>query len=315
LIIDVTYQCNGSCNYCQWSEVRNQGNFQLKKRELFIPYETLDALGTERIVFSGGEPILSPYLFDLVSYYSKANLTHPLSNVVITNGLGLTRKKLVRLWNTGITGITFSLDSFDPQIAYQSRGSSVSDLHTIRKNFINACDFKQNHSLEIGINITLSHANLKESSLVSLFKFLQDYPIDWIKFQPLFDDGFVSQNSPELKLTTRDILVLKKCPEIIPQTIQYHSNNLTFWEDLEKILSGSQISGRFCGIDDRIAIALRGKLKFCYWCDDPIYGKTDEILTGSEIKARQMKFMEKKTQCKTGLYCFCLQTMKHKWYS
>ncbi len=66
----------------------------------------------ERIVFSGGEPLLHPNFREIVGYYGKS-----VNEVVmITNGLLLDDKRLDDYCDQGLTGVTFSLDSTDEQI-------------------------------------------------------------------------------------------------------------------------------------------------------------------------------------------------------
>lgn len=311
LILDVTYKCNGSCKYCQWSDSINQQQFSLMNSDLSVPFETLSALGIQRLVFSGGEPILYPDLMNLISYYSKFNLS---SIIVLTNGLALSKSKLQELWEAGITGLTFSLDSINPDIAFQTRGLTQTQLNQTLAHLKTACEFKKNHSFEIGINITLSHANLKEQELLAMLHYLEQYPIDWIKFQPLFDDGFVSQNCPHLRLTEADIPELKKCSQSLPKAKNGYSNDLTFWIELIKILSGQKIDGISCGIDSHTVIAIRGELKFCYWLNNPLYGKVSQNLSCDLIQAKVMEFQRKKQYCQTGMYCYCLQKLSHRWF-
>jgi cyclic pyranopterin phosphate synthase len=311
LILDLTYNCNCSCNYCQWSDSNNQQQFSLMNSDLSIPYETLSALGIKRLVFSGGEPIIYPDLMNLVSYYSKFNLS---SIIVLTNGLALSKSKLQELWKAGITGLTISLDSINPDIAFQTRGLTQIQLNQTLTHLKIACEFKKIHTFEIGINITLSHANLKEQELLAMLHYLDQFPIDWIKFQPLFDDGFVSQNCPNLKLTEADIPELRKCSQSLPKAKTPYSNSPTFWEELIKILSEQKIDGISCGINSHIMIAIRGEIKFCYWLNDPIYGKVSQILSHDLIQAKRKEFQVKKQYCQTDLYCYCLQKMSHRWY-
>ncbi len=53
--------------------------------EVLVPKETLAALETQRVVISGGEPLLHPEINEILGYY------HDLVDdvVVITNGYGL----------------------------------------------------------------------------------------------------------------------------------------------------------------------------------------------------------------------------------
>ena len=84
LVIDVTYKCNAKCHYCRWGDTNTEGRVHQPDRYIFISKETLQNLNTQRIVFSGGEPLLRLDLEQIISYYKKSGVH---SIVVITNGL------------------------------------------------------------------------------------------------------------------------------------------------------------------------------------------------------------------------------------
>ena len=70
LIIDVTYQCNSRCIYCQWSLSNNIERIEPNIEHLMISSELLRSLKVKRVVFSGGEPILSKHIGELIRYYT-----------------------------------------------------------------------------------------------------------------------------------------------------------------------------------------------------------------------------------------------------
>lgn len=310
LVIDVTYKCNGLCRYCQWSATKPSETYQFSRKDLFIPRTTLQALGTQRVVFSGGEPLLSPYIDELVCYYREYGME---SIVILTNGLVMDPPTMKRLIDYGITGISFSIDTFDPEIASKTRGLTPSQLAQIECNLLAACEVKNQYGLEIGINVTLTHFTLTERNFSNLVGKLSYLPIDWVKFQPLFDDGFVSTHAPDLLIRQTEIQEILKCAAIVQSRLKCKSNSESFWGELTKLLSGANLDGKYCGIDDRIAIVIRGEIKFCYWMDHPIYGKVEKRIDGSLVERQKKAFMLQKYKCSTGMYCYCLQKMNHCW--
>lgn len=310
LVIDVTYRCNAKCLYCQWGSKKSGVNLDQPDTNIFIPKPTLKSLGTERIVFSGGEPLLRKDLEDLISYYSDLNLE---SIIVITNGLILTPNRLDSLINSGLTGITFSLDGISENIALNSRGFTKEQHYKILDNLNEVLDYKRSKGLELGINTVVSRANLDIAVMDQLIQFCNDSNFDWIKFNPVFDDGYLGNNAPLLKLRSQDSNLIRKIGNEIIRNCKIKTNPLEFWETIVSMLEGKKLLGSSCGLDTRQAIVIRGKVKFCFWIDNPIYGLTTTHLNPEDVRNAQLKFNSEKKKCETGMYCFCLQKFDHKW--
>ncbi len=51
LVIDVTYNCNARCLYCQWGSDKTIGRNDQPDTNILIPQTTIKSLGSERIVF------------------------------------------------------------------------------------------------------------------------------------------------------------------------------------------------------------------------------------------------------------------------
>jgi len=197
LVIDVTYKCNSSCYYCQWGEL-TKSSMEINYEKLLIPENTLSALGIERVVLSGGEPLLHNRIIDIINYYNQKNVD---SIILLTNGILLNLSKLQLLLEHGLTGVTFSIDSLDYEIAKKSKNLTKEVHQKIINNFNSIVKFRETKSFELGINCVISSSNLRWDYLHSLVQFCNQKNIDWLKFQPIFDDGYLSLNAPQLKLS------------------------------------------------------------------------------------------------------------------
>lgn len=96
-IIDLTYRCNSPCRYCRWGNPRNEDRRDLPVSAVLLPAATLHSLGTSRVVFSGGEPLLYPHLVEVLRYYAR----YVEQVVIITNGLLLSDDKRRALHSAG----------------------------------------------------------------------------------------------------------------------------------------------------------------------------------------------------------------------
>lgn len=311
LVIDVTYRCNATCGYCQWGVPGARG--REVKGELRVPEETLSALGIKRVVFSGGEPMLRNDLEQISTYYRKAGID---SIIVISNGLRLFPARLESLIGSGVTGITASLDGVTPDIARAARGMTKWQHEKIMHNIESVLEIrrKAHHPFEFNVNTVLSKANLCLDSMTTLVDFCNSYNVDWLKFNPLFDDGYLSANAPWLNFSRDDSRNIRELGEMITTRASIKTNPIWFWKTVADVVSGEkQLKGGSCGLDKGQVLLARGELKFCAWIKKPIYGLAAETISAKQIQIVKSKFQHARTSCRTGTWCFCLQDIGHRW--
>ena len=112
MVIDVTYVCNYTCNYCRWGSSDTPGRFHQKLEDILVDRKELESIGVERIVLSGGEPLLHPKINQIVHHFS--NLVEDV--ILITNGWLADLSKIQILIDYGLTGVAFSIDSVESSI-------------------------------------------------------------------------------------------------------------------------------------------------------------------------------------------------------
>lgn len=305
LVIDVTYNCNAKCHYCQWGNSKTPGRVSQPDEYIYISTDTLKHLQTDRIVFSGGEPLLRQDLEKIIAHYKQTTVS---SIVTITNGFLLTQQRLESLVNAGLTGIAFSVDSFETATAFETRAYNQTQIEKVKSNFIFALSLKEKYKLEIGINVVLSSANIKNKQIENLISFANNFPLDWIKFQPIFDDGYVGANAKHLLLSYIHSELIREIGKNILAISKAETNPVSFWNSLADILEGKKLIGKTCGLDTRQAIAQKGIMKICSWIDYPTYD-----LTKKSFAETQKEFTTIKPNCKTGTFCYCLQKLSHNW--
>ena len=310
MVIDLTYICNFTCHYCQWGDPTNEKRRNIQLDKLLVKSKSLKKMGVERIVFSGGEPLLHPNFREIVGYYGKV-----VNEVVmITNGLLLDDKHLDDYCEQGLTGVTFSLDSTDRQICRDTRDISKKTLAKILRNMHLAVNAKSDGKLqEVSMNVVISGANCNLEDVQRTIDFAFSEGLDFVKFQPIFDDGYVTKNSPQLKLSAMHANEIRKIGNWISESTILNTNTADFWFTLASLTEGQTLVGGTCGIDDYQSILMNGEVKFCYWVDDPVYGQVDEVLTANDVDNAVSQFMIQKKKCDTGNHCFCLQDIEHSW--
>jgi MoaA/NifB/PqqE/SkfB family radical SAM enzyme len=102
-----TGRCNSRCVSCDWWKADGEGELTLEEIEGFAA--SLPALGTRVVLFSGGEPLLRPDVFDAAALFASRNITLHLH----TSGVLLDRcaPDVARIFSRVIV----SLDSTDEE--------------------------------------------------------------------------------------------------------------------------------------------------------------------------------------------------------
>ncbi len=256
---------------------------------------------------SGGEPRIHPELESILRYYSR--LVDEI--IIITNAYRLTVKEAKRLCEVGATGFTVSLDSIDSKESFLTRHTPPylhgQILENIEKISHKPRDF------EFGINAVVSHVTANWKTIKSLLDFGHRIGVDFIKFQPIFDDSYVSKNAPDLLLSNKDTRSLVEIASKLDSMVHPPTNPPEFWTDVARVVKGKPISGCGCGLDSKHAISIRGNLSMCYWVGSSSYGMSAETTSRDELSRIQENFKKEKKRCKVGLYCFCNQRMDHTW--
>lgn len=307
LVLDLTYYCNATCRYCRWGNPKTSGREHLPLDTLLIPSSSLKRLGIERLVLSGGEPRLHPNFGDIIAYYR-----HQVDEIVpITNGYALNFNSVSLLIEQGITGITFSMDSIVPEEEFATRNTPAPILGKIISTLRDLS--AQDLNLEVGINSVVSHANSKWNSVELLLNFAEELGLDFVKFQPIFDDGYVLCNSPELMLSGIDAQNLAEIAERIPTHSYGLTNNADFWLDLSDIVNGKKLDGVNCGLGPHKTNAVQGNLTMCYWLEMGNYGSTISPLKDENIRETQKNFRAATSECDIDFHCFCNQKVGHAW--
>ncbi len=118
----VTRACNSRCVMCEYGRSSYTRDGDLTTGELIDIITELDELGTTDIILSGGEPLLRPDIFDIISEVAKRGIG--ASCALCTNGTLLDRTHARKLTQAGIkVRAVLSLDGSRPEIHDRIRGT------------------------------------------------------------------------------------------------------------------------------------------------------------------------------------------------
>lgn len=105
--LDFMRRCQLQCRICKiWSNQATKLEEELTYEELKALFEQALYLGVSRCYFSGGEPFMLPYLFDILNFSKEKGLY----SEVTTNGLLLTEENCKRLIEIPLNQLNVSID-------------------------------------------------------------------------------------------------------------------------------------------------------------------------------------------------------------
>ncbi len=111
LELELSRVCNLRCIYCYASSGVALEN-ELSQDEIFSVIDQAIELGVKKIiVLGGGEPLLYPYLFEVIEYIRKKKKVVDL----FTNGLCMTPEVAKKLFDLGV-GVVLKMNSRNPEV-------------------------------------------------------------------------------------------------------------------------------------------------------------------------------------------------------
>jgi MoaA/NifB/PqqE/SkfB family radical SAM enzyme len=100
-------RCNLACGYCnEYDKVSDPVPLETMKRRL----DHLASFGTSVITISGGEPMLHPQIFEIITHIR----SHGMIAGLISNGYYMTRENIDRLNRAGLEYLQISIDNVTP---------------------------------------------------------------------------------------------------------------------------------------------------------------------------------------------------------
>lgn len=165
LLWELTNKCLLSCKHCMVSA-----------GELFSDIDcgiqNVVSLGIERVVLSGGDPLLHPDIYNIIKTLS---VTYMADTILICNGMHMNNKSLKLLHDSGLKRIAISLDGPCREIHESIRGlgafkSALDAIKLSRKYFhtsVSIVVLPQNHHLIISILEMLQELEIPSVSINS----------------------------------------------------------------------------------------------------------------------------------------------------
>jgi MoaA/NifB/PqqE/SkfB family radical SAM enzyme len=106
-----TFKCQCRCRHCSADPFINPDREELSVDEIKAVVDGAIELGASLVIFTGGEPMLRPELYDLIDHVDKSKAMP----MIFTNGQFLTDGNVRKLADAGLGTINISIDHADPK--------------------------------------------------------------------------------------------------------------------------------------------------------------------------------------------------------
>jgi Fe-coproporphyrin III synthase len=178
VVWNLTRTCNLKCVHCYTDSTAAAYPDELTTAQCKAVLDDLAEFKVPAVLFSGGEPLVRPDIFELAEHARGRGLHVVLS----TNGTLIDARIAWRLKELQFAYVGISLDSADPAIHDEFRGTKGAFTRTMR-GFRNCVEAGQ----KVGLRLTLTRHT--SGDLERIFDFLEEEKIDRACFYHLCPSG------------------------------------------------------------------------------------------------------------------------------
>jgi MoaA/NifB/PqqE/SkfB family radical SAM enzyme len=247
--VNFTFRCNLSCKMCsmnsQMKILQAQGKPTEINSDVFksIISQTKQ-LGTKCILFIGGEPLLRKDLFELVSYAKGKEL----NTVIVTNGVLLDEKAILKCFESGVDWLSISIDAADEQSFQAIRGAGVLDKIKQNIRLLNKLKKQHNRAAPNIVSVcTIMNDNIGQ--VTDIIELCRSLGISRIIFQPVVfnnADQSIRQQGQSVYIPEHRFGILDKAIDGLiffkkqsRQNYNYIANSIKQLEQIRHYLKGN----------------------------------------------------------------------------
>lgn len=177
VVWNITRTCNLKCVHCYNDSGPGKPCDELSTAQAKAVIDDLARFGVPSILFSGGEPLMRPDLFELIEY----TVGHGLRAVISTNGTLISSEVAKEIARLGVSYVGISLDGIGP-VNDTFRG--VAGAFDRATAGIRNC---KQAGVRVGLRLTLTKRNVQ--ALEGLFDFFEAENIERVCFYHLVPSG------------------------------------------------------------------------------------------------------------------------------
>ena len=170
---NLTRECNLGCKHCL-SSAGKKDDMEMTTVEHFRLIDQMRNSGTFFVTYGGGEPLLHPDLFEILTYAGENHIATSL----VTNGILLTESVAEKLNSANLDSITISFDGLKQNHDFiRGKGSFTKTLNGVR-TLRGLCK-----SAKLAIRMTVNSRNIGECETV--VRLAEELGMDMVRLTPL----------------------------------------------------------------------------------------------------------------------------------
>lgn len=224
-ILEVTSRCNSRCVYCQCWRVGRMD--EISSADYHEVLSQLYTLGVRRLILTGGEPLLRKDLEVIV----RTGYDRRLHTSVVTNGIALTPQRLEALIQSGLLGLTLSLDTLNPVLYRCLRGVEISPAIQA----VSLLEQAARQGLSVSINVVLTALNYTDLPKLVRYTDQRGIPLMIqpcnIDSRPELDYLIPTQAEiPKVQAVIDELIVMKAAGARILSSESFLHNIPTYWK-------------------------------------------------------------------------------------
>jgi radical SAM protein with 4Fe4S-binding SPASM domain len=253
---ETTLACNLSCIHCGSTAGSRRKDELSLTESISICDQFIDLLVCE-VDFTGGEPLLWPHLFEILSYLHKLKI----KTKIITNGKLLDSETISKLKNAGISRVGISIDGLK-----ETHNQIRNDVKLFEHIINNITELRFS---EIPVTAITTVNSLNLDQLPDLYSLLHSLKVDIWQFQPIFPLGR-AKDDISLLLSYEDYLKLGHFyKNVISETkpLITPGDSFGYYTDLD--LRKPSWGGCYAGIN-MCGITSNGNVKGCLSMPDEL---------------------------------------------
>lgn len=181
VVLEVTESCNFKCEWC-YASAKPSDNHMPKERA-FKLLELLHASNIKQITFSGGEPLVYPYIKDVIQKANDLGFVIHMN----TNGFLLTKELAKELKELGLSQIQTNIDSVNPAVHDKVRGKQYAFQHAVQA-LRNATDAGMT-----AVSQTVLTKN-NENEIIDIFKLARSLGVQRCRVWDVISCGIAKHN-------------------------------------------------------------------------------------------------------------------------
>jgi GTP 3',8-cyclase len=264
LRISVTDRCNFRCTYCMPAELFGE-RYAFLPRDEILSFEEIERLvalmvpmGVRKVRITGGEPLLRHGLHELVGSLAAIE---GVEDIALTTNATLLERMAGQLKREGLSRLTISLDSLDPEVFSRMNGGKLSVQRVL--DGISAAEEAGFEAMKINCVVQKGVNDHTLTALARHFKGTGHI----VRFIEFMDVGTKNNWDLEQVLPAAEIAALIDAEMPVesaePNYVGEVARRLRYRDGEGEIGIISSVSKPFCGECSRARLTTDGKLVTC----------------------------------------------------